>query len=301
MDRDTLRWHTKMDLPLLIRGSILQARPDTGCGENIISSSLASKFGLFIDRREEHRKEFRVANGGVIRAISLASVSGYFPDEWREMRLEFYVFPTLITQIVMGMSFLEKTGTLIENRHRLRPRKLFRTGPFQVSRLSCPKRWVRCMAESLPALAIPDTGSDIDLMSLAYVAKRGFEVKAIDESDSMVQFADGSTALLSGSVTVSLAICSDSFLEELKTFYVLQDLTCDILLGKEFLYSKKIFENHGTAFTSGQTGDFSSEANTILWKKKPESRLARLLFSRGGKESTASGKVHQPLGSRYAS
>jgi hypothetical protein len=285
-DSDPYRWCPEMDLPLIIRGTVITTRPDSGCDDNIMRVSVASYLDLPISRRKEHRKSFRVANGKSVEAVGRVSIWSCFPDEpWKEMRLNFYLLPKVVTPLIMGMSFLADKKILSENRHLLRPRKVKRRGPYQVSLLNNPKRRLRCIAQSEPASGNPDTGSEIDLMSLSYVTKRGFELEKIENEDAEVVFADGSSATLAGKVTISLIVCSNSPLEGKMSFYVLEDLTCDILFGEEFLHSNEIFQKHQTAFSTIEADGFS-EANAVFKKNKFEKLLSR--FFRGGKKGTFS-------------
>ncbi|PMD66942.1 uncharacterized protein K444DRAFT_2526 [Hyaloscypha bicolor E] len=263
-----------MDLPLTIYGATFMARPDSGCEDNIVDEHTVAALGLYIDRSASNQKIFRMANGRSARAVGLTSVSCYFPNEpWKELQIQFYVFARLNTPMIIGLSFLDDTQTLVENRHRLQPRTSSCRGPFKVSRLNRPKRWLKCLVDLAPVLANPDTGSDIDLMSLAYVQKRGFEWQPVEPEESTVEFADGSTAQLSGKLVASLAICSDVFSTETMTFYVLENLTCDMLFGEDFLQMKEIFRPHTTALTTHEVDMSISDANTILWQKKAEARL----------------------------
>jgi hypothetical protein len=256
-----------------------------------MSASLASQFGLPVSRKKEDRKTFRVANGKTVEAIGRVSIWSCFPEEpWKEMRLNFYLFPQAISPLIMGMSFLAETKVLNENRYRLQPRQVKRRGPYQVSLLNNPKTRLNCLAQSVSARGNPDTGSEIDLMSLSYVTKRGFELKKIEDEETEVQFADGSSSTLAGKVIISLVVCSDSRLEGEMTFYVLEDLTCDILFGEEFLHVNEIFQKHQTALGTSDADGFS-EANAILWKNKGEKLLSRLFSGRERRASSLIGET----------
>ena len=103
----------------------------------------------------------------------------------------------------MGMPFLDETQTLVKYQHRFQPRVIPKYRPIQLNSLNSPRRRLYCLVESQPELANADTGSDLDLMSLDYVLKRGFSMTAVGLSSSTIQFADGSTSELEGKVSVS--------------------------------------------------------------------------------------------------
>jgi hypothetical protein len=185
------------------------------------------------------------------------------------IQCSFYVFQFLITPIIMGMAFLDSSKTLSANRHRLQPRLYQPRRPFRVCSLNNPKRRLRCLAESIPALANADTGSEIDLISPEYTAKRGFMLQDIENDESLVQFADGSTSQLSGKVTISIIVNPSSKLTRTTCLYVLHGLKCDILLGEVFLNETNVFESYGTEFEM-QESDGHSDINTIVWLNKLE-------------------------------
>lgn len=286
-DTDQYRWGSQMDLPLTVRGTVIPARPDSGCEENIMSARMAEYFGLPVSRRKEDKKNFRVANGKIVSAVGRVSIWSCFPEEpWKEIQLDFYLFPQAVTPLIIGMSFLAETKVFNENRHRLRPRKVKRRGPYQVSLLNSPMKTIHCLAESEPARGYPDTGSEIDLMSLSYVTKRGFELRTLEDEESEVLFADGSSSTLVGKTTISLIVCSNSPLEGKLTFYVLEDLTCDMLFGEEFLHENEIFQKHQTAFGTSEADGFS-DVNGIFWKTKGEKFLSKLISGREGRASSS--------------
>jgi hypothetical protein len=285
-EADPYRWCFEMDLPLTVSGTVIPTRPDSGCDYNVMRASVASYMGLPVSRRKEHRKSFRVANGRNVEAVGRVSIWSCFPDEpWKEMRLDFYILPRVITPVIMGMSFLTDKNILSENRHRLLPRKLKRRGPFQVSLLNSPKTRLRCVVQSETTSGYPDTGSEVDLMALSYVKMRELEMEKIEDEEADVVFADGSSATLVGKVTISLIICSEYPLEGEMTFYVLEDLTCDILFGEDFLHSNEIFQKHQTALLTIED-DGISEANAVFKKNKYEKLFSR--FFRRGKERAPS-------------
>jgi hypothetical protein len=272
---------------MMVHGSIIYSRPDTGCEENIMQAELASGLGLKIDKSTKHRRIFRIANGRNVQAVGLVSTKCYFSNElWRELDVDFYVFSHLVTQIIMGMSFLDTTKTLVDNRHRLRIRKSLRRRPFRVSRLNNPRRRLPCFVASFPALANPDTGSDVDLMSLSYVTSRGFLIEDVEDEEANVEFADGSTARLTGKVKVDIALDSKDFVKENMTFYVLENLTCDILLGEDFIFGKDVFQKYQQYFIMDEKERLGSEVSTIIWQKKAEKLLSRLGFRRKRSSST---------------
>lgn len=280
----------RMDLPMIIRNSTIIARPDSGSEDNIITIDLARSLNLEFDRAPECQKDYRIANGKMVKALGRTKINCCFAkDPMVEFGCIFYVFQYCISPLIMGMAFLDTTRTLTEYRHRLCPRKIPPAFPFQVCSLDYPRRQLYCLANSEPTLANADTGSEMNLMSLAYVQKRGFFVMEVDKLRSEVQLADGSVSKLQAKVEVEIRIGDERSAQYSMEFYVFDGLICDVLLGEDFLYSTSAFESYHNAFALDSDDDGICEVTPIVWFNRPESRLFN---SRTGAEDQTSGKFN---------
>ena len=129
---------------------------------------LVNELGLSVGAGVENQKEFRMGDGKVIRALGKVITECAFAKEPNlRLRCIFYVLQCLITPLIMGMSFLDETQTLSKNRHRLQPRSYLPGAVMDFCGLDSPKRRLFCIAESQPMLVNADTGSEVDLISLA--------------------------------------------------------------------------------------------------------------------------------------
>ena len=226
----------RVDLPMLIQGTTIRSRPDSGSEDNIIAVDVVSAFDLKMDTAPEHCKEFRVANRRSVWALGRIVIDCTFAkDRTLELCCTFYVFQNLTSKLIMGMPFLDETQTLVKYQYRFQPRIVPTFRPIQLSSLSSPRRRLYCLVDPHPKLANADTGSEIDLMSLEYVIKRGFSMTAVGLSSSTVQFADGSTSELVGKMSVLIVLGTPEGFRNFTTFYVLDGLTSDVLLGEDFL------------------------------------------------------------------
>ena len=293
----------RVDLPMIIQGTTIISRPDSGSEDNIIAADVLSTLDLKMDTAPEHRKEFRVANGRSVWALGRITIKCAFAkDRTLELRCIFYVFKTLTSKLIMGMPFLDETQTLVKYQYRFQPRTIPSFGPVQLSSLNSPRRRLYCLVNSQPKLANADTGSEIDLMSLEYVLKRDFVMTAVGLRSSTVQFADGSTSELVGKVKVLIVLGTPEGARVVTTFYVLEGLTSDILFGEDFLDKTTAFETYRDAFSIIDCGDGAAEVNGIVWFNTAESHLSRgmealALRSRSGNGFVAenvSGKLRFP-------
>lgn len=274
----------QMELPIILRNpraigdSTIMSRPDSGSEENVMTADVAHSLLLDIDSTPACQKDFRVANGKLMKSIGRTMVHcGFAKEPTVELRCFFYVFWQLISPVIMGMAFLDETETLVKYRHRLQPRSVPPSLPFQICSLNYPRRQLYCLANSQPKFANADTGSEIDLMSLAYVQKRRFTIEKASPLRDTVQFADGSTSRLVGKVNVGIQIGADNSPCYWREFHILTDLICDILLGEDFLEDTAAFESYSNAFALDDEDDGFCEVNTIVWFNLVESKVSRIL------------------------
>ena len=260
------RTRTKVVLPITVTGNILRATADSGSEENIIALEVLETHGFWFDQSSQHHKEFQMGNGKIVSAIGRTSLDCRFTnDSALKFACIFYVFERLITPLIMGMDFLQETETLTKNRHRLESRETFEKRFVQVCSLNNPKRRLSCFADGERVLANADTGSEVDLISLAYASKGGFPVESIEEDfESTVQFADGSCSTLSGKIILQVKFGKSNHPHSNVVFHVLEGLTCDLLLGEDLLDEIDAFQSYQEEFLR-EEGSPAFEVNTIVW------------------------------------
>ena len=267
-----------LELPMIIhKGTRVATRADSGSEENIIQAELVDELGIGIDSSPESQKEFRIANGKIVKATGHVVINCSFEkDPLIKLPCLFFVFKKLICPIIMGMAFLAKTETLNKHRYRLQPRSTPPRTRFQLCSLGSPRQQFHCLADGRAVLANADTGSEIDLLSETYVKKRGFDVNSVEPSSSEIQFADGTISRLIGKTYVSIALGRNIDTSYMMEFHILDGLTCDILLGEEFLDQVSAFETYQDAFTTVSDDEDVCEVNTIRWLNSLEMGIRRL-------------------------
>lgn len=265
------RLKTRWGLPLTLNAphghATVMACPDTGSEENIISLSTAKALGLEMTTTSDDKREFELANGKVVEAIGRITTSCSFRTENSEMPVSvscvFHVFLRLASPIIVGMVFLERTETLTKHRNRLVriPRPSFQA--LQVYSVGRSRNELLCSVNEHLVLAIPDSGSDVDLMSSRFALERGFQILS---GEDQIEFADGSVAITSGLVQAELALSGvDLISPTLPTtttknptvdFFVLDGLISDVLVGEDSLEELKIFTENQCFLisTGGATG-----------------------------------------------
>ena len=272
----------RMELPMIIHdGTRVATRPDSGSQENIILAELVNSLGISIDSNPDSQKEFRIANGNIVKATGHVVIDCSFEkDPLTKFPCLFFVFTRLVSPIIMSIAFLAKTETLNKHRYRLQPRSTPPSTRFQLCSLDCPSQQLYCLADGKPVVANADTGSDVDLLSKTYVMKRGFDGTLVEASNSEIQFADGTIARLFGKTHISIVLGQNLETSYMMEFYILDDLTCDILLGGEFLDQVSAFEMYRDAFIPVYDDDDLREVNTIRWLNSLEMGINGLINRR---------------------
>ena len=109
-------------------------------------------------------------------------------------------------------------------------------------------------------LALPDTGSDICLMSLQYARERGYRIDTHPKHREMLEFVDGSTAETFGRVEGFQWEFDRSDIQlHSPEIHVLEDLETDLLLSYDFLMSSDAYGAHEELFVDNEPHEGSVE------------------------------------------
>jgi len=246
-----------VDLSLVINlaGHEVSGAPDTGSERNIMSLEAAQILGLEPDGSVPV-SDFRLANGRVIHSSGRVSTECSFPGENSEpLPIHFDVIRGLIAGVVLGRQFLEMTETLTKHAtRRLRTRPRPHTRPPLILHLDPPRRALRCYLNELLISANADTGAEMNLASAIFAARAGFALHQPPPERQSVMLADGSLAAISGFFRARFNPLEKPAPETLrprshvKTFYVLDGLTSDVLLGRNILFEIQAFTQQAKSF-----------------------------------------------------
>ncbi|KAF2496385.1 hypothetical protein BU16DRAFT_561204 [Lophium mytilinum] len=269
------RKRQRQGLPITLEGrhgpATVMTCADSGSDINVISLELVRLLGFSIDDAAEHQLSFTMANGKSVRALGMTSANCVFSCEYHLLATIylcwFYIFPYLPSSIIMGDPFLDQTRTMTDHRRRLVMRTQSIPQAPCVRSLGSQKRRLHCVLENREVLAYVDSGSDLNLMSLAYATRRGFQIRP---SSQDIMFADGSQGNTTGIVDLDISyktgkeIISNTVEAReriiqmhmspvvVATFHILKNLKFDLLLGEDFLHEKKIFQDCEESFVSIQ-------------------------------------------------
>ncbi|KAK3057400.1 hypothetical protein LTR09_001584 [Extremus antarcticus] len=270
------------DIVCQINGVRTSCFPDTGAGANYMSPACAKKYGVEIDKTRT--SYVKVANGGKIKSVGSVVVQLGFMNEATLHPVEFVVLPKCRQKPIFGSPFLSLTKTLTRYRHRI-TRILRNAISCRVQYLGAPRQLVYGTLDGNAVLALPDTGSDVMLLSSAYVARHGLTVDPAASHQRMLDYADGSSSRTSGMVHGLQWRYGDS-LDEIYSadFYVLDDLQCDVLLSYDFLEATQAYTAHENAFLDVDEADVLDDCDslcTVVLRPEISTKLKlRNLFSK---------------------
>lgn len=230
-------------VPGKLNGASISALPDLGASANFIDLNLVRQQHAAIDTGTA--RVVRKANGSFVRTLGSVMLGFRFQDEPELHQLEFHVLPTSSPPVILGGAFLKATKTLSHHFARRVQRVLRQRAPvLRVNYLSA-RDFVRGSIAGKRVDALPDTGSDVTLMSTAYAKQRGFKIGKGKRHKKLLEFMDGSQAYTTGVVrNVNWRYDVDESDEFITNVYVLDDLQCDVILSYDFLCHSNYFQNY---------------------------------------------------------
>ncbi|KAF4621893.1 hypothetical protein G7Y89_g14452 [Cudoniella acicularis] len=274
-------------LRVTLKGVEHIACPDSGSDKNIISKEFAKEHNFRIRCGKKDIKRFELGSGAYIESIgrarlpcSLAKGSGSCRKQW------FHVLADSIVPLIMGRHFLEQTQVLTKNRHLLErcPPELRFIPSLKFIGSPRKRSGMGVSINGRVLVATPDTGSDLNLISLACAERERFYIDKGQEGLVRLQNADGSVTKTMGRVYVaSLSLdlrmsqnvserqqpdydaeesavttdipdlpldCDEPADDAGEVFYVVKGLACDVILGNDFLERSNAF-NIGTKMFTG--------------------------------------------------
>jgi len=280
----------------------------------VIDAKLVRKLGLAIDSKTTCPAFELPTFKRLLRPFGRVSITCEFPQEPLSRVSEvFFVVENFVHNVVMGREFLRKTQTLDKFPNRLIDRPLQVHDVPVVALLGGQDEGLKFWLDGEELISIPDTGSEINVMSLSFAKQRGFPITK--DPAHQVRFADSSVQNVEGRVSVPVSFgngapprlllklvdltnyspadvrepdptgaigygFTDSILAE---FYALEGLKVEIVFGEDLLAVVNAFVRHSTDLNElpGPLADNPSLATIGLVKK-----AGKLFCSAIGKQNS---------------
>lgn len=232
-----------------INGKSLDALADSGASFNVISQELASALGLTIDQTSA--VSVCLPSGAMIRTLGKVSGVFNFSDEDNSYPLLCMVLEKCVHPLVLGSQFLRVTQTLTKYTSRIKNVFSNILGLNFLTVLEAEQYLLDGYLNGQAADIVPDTGSDIMVMSLLFAKQLGLTVHNGPEHRIKVQFIDGSEAHTIGRVR-GVKWRFQRYLDWGKhtlrrdgyEFHIIQNLPVDAIVSNDFISKVGVFKNH---------------------------------------------------------
>ncbi|RFU30696.1 hypothetical protein B7463_g5670, partial [Scytalidium lignicola] len=190
-------------LRIHINGKEQLCCPDSGSSKNIMSKTFANEQKLEIYQRTKDIKRFQMGSGKYVWSVGRVYLRVEVPGlPLRRKKRSFYVLEGCPVPIAVGMPFLEEAEIQTKNRH------LLETCPADWSNIShflwieTPRNRMNYSLGEHYLVAVADTGSDLNLMSLDCAKREGFDIDTRPEVRRRVQVGDGTEVETIGRVYI---------------------------------------------------------------------------------------------------
>lgn len=265
-----------MVLPGLVNGSEVLALPDTGAARNMMSERYARSHNIPIQGTSAHRTAYKLANGRSVRSKGKAIVQWKFKGGAQVYELEFQILSDCVYDVIIGQEFLKTSETLCANRHRLQIQKSTPRDVRYVNLCGSPSQILLGLIDGEAVNALPDTGSEVNIMSEAYAKSRGYEIKKIEDEMDELRFADGSSQRTLGKVNAKWAFHDDPGGSINVTFEVLERCPYQVIIGFEILYEHDVYNKHTACLVeSAAEKGKALPLNHVGWRASFLERLKR--------------------------
>jgi hypothetical protein len=262
--RNAEEGQTEWEIPGLIGGIPISAKPDTGSYMDVLSERFVKRHQIRVTDRGKCR--IQLPNKKQIRLLGTVTLPFSFEGEETVYSRCFHVVRNAIHDVTLGGPFLTATKTLkdFQSRIKTKTRKLS-SWVKRLCFLGKPREFVRGTLNSHAVQAVPDTGSDVTVMSREMAQRLGLSVETKDEFRSQLEFIDGSQAFTDGMVFgAKWGFGTD----EQSTFecdvHVVNSLACDLILGNEFLFKTEAYSQFSDHFYELEVAESEQNAGIAI-------------------------------------
>jgi hypothetical protein len=244
--QDRVEWA----IPGSVGGVPVSACPDYGSTTDIISHNFVQRYRFPLNPASTAK--VKLANGRFLHTLGTVSLPFKFANEAKVYHRVFTVLPNCVQDVLLGQSFLKATKTLTKFTYRLK--KTIMKVPSRLTRLfliGSPDHRVQRRVNGHTVQALPDTGSDVMIMSKKYADACGFHIETGSSSREWLELADHSEVCTYGTVIDATWSFGGYGCDEESyrcDFHVLENLSCDVILSNGFLFETGAFSAYEQYF-----------------------------------------------------
>jgi hypothetical protein len=321
--------YTEHRIPAHINGISVSAFPDNCSTLNIISEQFALRNKLLVDTSLQVM--LRLPDHKMVSSIGSLNLAFSFAHESDTFNVMFTVLRGCVYDLVLSGEFLWKTQTFTTFKSRIqRSLSAFPPPSLRVCLQGTPQKQVYGSINGRIVSASPDTGSDVNVILRSCANFLALKFDSDPNAMETLEFIDGSCIRTCGIVRNAewqfgieptppiISPSSASHISEspigdwrfgsdatqndiyVCDFYIVEELTCPIILSSDLLYGTNAFTACAQHFY-----DNNKNSDTILFHKRKREKLDVAVIkkrSRTVKEvfKTTFGKSKSGTNSRYA-
>lgn len=245
--------HRNVSCEVILNGRLHLAIADNQASANIMSLDFARRERIKVDWVAV---PFILVDGSMCYSVGQATAKCALRSSMPPSQLcVFYIFLSPVEPLILGRKFLHENGLI---KLSYTPSQLLSVGDEDC--LSAPIRMSLSHLDSSrfqvktvlkfgnkveEVFLLPDRGSDIDVMSMAYARKIGIDIMPCRPSQESIRLADGRIGRVVGSAYASLHFCGRAHhLETIAThFAIIENPPFEIALGNSSIKGTGIFED----------------------------------------------------------
>ncbi|KAK9782239.1 hypothetical protein AB5N19_09825 [Seiridium cardinale] len=253
----------------------MYAIPDTGTEYIIIARSLVDRLKIRSRiKKSGDTLQLRMANGRSTPVSGVIEATWCFgKDISQPWKILFHILEDSVYDLVLGNSFLMETQTMPHNKERLAriPRPTNALSVLQVNLLGVPSQRLRGTLENASALALPDSGSEPNLLSWKFTKIMGWERKINTADRRLLQIADGSASETEGSIIAIWEFWKKGTAKATRLavgLHVLYECAYDLILGQDVLEETDAFLEHAIDFMYVNSNLPAAAMNLVLFVSK---------------------------------
>ncbi|ORY70318.1 uncharacterized protein BCR38DRAFT_421760 [Pseudomassariella vexata] len=274
----------------LINGVPIEANADTGSGFNAISKRLATSMNLTLEHGTA--RHVTLPSGRQMYSPGRITTQFSFLGEKKVYMLSCLVLPMAEDSLLLGSRFLRLTETFSKFKNRLK-RIYSHDGRLSLNLLGDEHDFVSGYLNESQCLAIPDTGSDIMVISGAYAQECGLQIQRGARHKNLIRLIDGSEQLTDGIVNDLewRFIWSETPIK--CDFHVIDELPVNVILSSALVDERDVFAKYDVCFVEhdfidGEAGIYG--ISLVDWKKREDIRRLEDLYA----EDTNSAEPFSP-------
>ena len=277
---------SRIGLPGFLNGTRVSAIADTGSEQNILSAKYVQDLALDV---QHSLQAFILGNSDNVQSSGTVSLPWAFEDTPHKIyNILFHVLPGCIHDVILGDQFLTRTETMSTQRHRLRKCNFLASKAVSFNLIGSPRRRMAGSMGKVPVLALPDFGSEENIVSEEWARRNGYHIKSGRKHRTWIRFANGSMEETVGQIEAPWTFGNGQHGQcKYLTFHVLASCASDVVLGAELLYKTNAFNTYGDSIiVKSSTSDFWELQPFDFVVNKKVNKILRQLASKESKGPT---------------